>query len=269
MKKSHQYLKRSSAKSSLWAGVIFVASCLSCQTPSGNKTKAVKETLNAQQSYTSKTLEVHPVTDQVYQHLSFLQTQSFGNVPCNGMVVIDGKEAVLFDTPTTEQAAVELIDWVEQSLGGKVKAVIATHFHEDCLGGLAAFQQRGIPAYASHETIALAKANQAAVPDHGFDEELVMEVGSEQVLVLYPGRGHTYDNVVGYFPKAEALFGGCLIKEMGAGKGNLADADIVAWPLTVTQLKAKFPGVKHVIPGHGKVGGPELLDYTVRLFEQK
>ncbi|WP_229733782.1 subclass B1 metallo-beta-lactamase [Pontibacter amylolyticus] len=214
-------------------------------------------------------MEVHKIADQVYQHLSFLETQSFGKVPCNGMVVIDQQEAIIFDTPTTDQASLELIHWVEQKLGCQVKAVVATHFHEDCLGGLQAFQQHGIPTYASHRTIALAKANQSAVPENGFDQELTFEIGSEKVQVLYPGKGHTHDNVVGYFPKADAMFGGCLIKEMGAGKGNLADADTVAWPKTVAELKAAYPHVKHVIPGHGKVGGSEILDYTMRLFEQK
>lgn len=244
---------------------------LSCQSSPGHQQAKTKTALDEQPhlSYTSNTLEVHKVAEQVYQHLSFLETRSFGKVPCNGMVIIDGDEAIIFDTPTTDQTSRELINWVEQNLGCKVKAVVATHFHEDCLGGLQAFQQRGIPTYASHKTIALAKANQTAVPENGFDKELTFEVGNEKVLVLYPGKGHTHDNVVGYFPKAEALFGGCLIKELGAGKGNLADADTIAWPQTVANLKAAYPRVKHIIPGHGKVGGPELLDYTIHLFEQK
>lgn len=263
-----------SVKISLLASLILTFGISSCK-PSHNleqKTGTEKgAVLNEQlhQSHTSEMLEVHKIDDQVYQHLSFLETRSFGKVPCNGMVVIDQQEAIIFDTPTTDQASLELIDWVEKSLGCKVKAVVATHFHEDCLGGLQAFRQRGIPTYASQRTIALAKANRTAVPDNGFDKEMTIEIGNEKVQVLYPGKGHTHDNVIGYFPKAEAMFGGCLIKELGAGKGNLADADTVAWPKTVAALKAAYPQVKHVIPGHGKAGGSELLDYTMRLFEQK
>lgn len=263
---------RERIKISLLAGLLLSFGMLSCQRPDSPERKTEDEKVatfptKKQQSYTSQTLEVHKIAEQVYQHLSFLETQSFGKVPCNGMVVIDQQEAIIFDTPTTDQASLELIDWVEKSLGCKVKAVVATHFHEDCLGGLQAFQQRGVHTYASHRTIALAKANHTAVPAYSFDTELYLEVGNEKVQVLYPGKGHTHDNVVGYFPKAEAMFGGCLIKELGAGKGNLADADTVAWSQTVAELKASYPRVKYVIPGHGKVGGPELLDYTIRLFE--
>ncbi|MBF8962910.1 subclass B1 metallo-beta-lactamase [Pontibacter sp. FD36] len=255
--------------------MLLLISLLSCQSPKSTDERAAAEKINSgiaasdSQSYTSETLEVQKIADQVYQHLSFLETQSFGKVPCNGMVVIDQQEAIIFDTPPTDQASLELIDWVEQTMGCKVKAVVATHFHDDCLGGLRAFEQRGIPSYASHRTIALAKTHDTAVPKHEFEEELTLQVGDEKVLVIYPGNGHTHDNVVGYFPKAETMFGGCLIKEQGAGKGNLADADTVAWPQTVAKLKVSFPQVKHVIPGHGKAGGQQLFDYTIRLFEQK
>jgi len=63
------------------------------------------------------------------------------------------------------------------------------------------------------------------------------------------------------------LFGGCLVKEVGAGKGNLEEANPTAWPESVRNVKAKYPDVKMVVPGHGAWGGIELLDYTINLFE--
>ena len=216
--------------------------------------------------YQSETLEIQKITDHVYQHISFLDTESFGKVPCNGMIVFDEGEAIIFDTPTDDATARELIDWVENNLKGKVTAVIPTHFHIDCLGGLDAFHQRGISSYASNKTIALAKANQAFVPHNGFDSLLELKVGDEPVVAAFTGEGHTRDNIVGYVPGEKVLFGGCLVKEVGAGKGNLEDANVQEWPLTMDTLKNKYPDVKIVIPGHGKPGGTELLDYTATLF---
>ena len=216
--------------------------------------------------YQSETLEIQKITDHVYQHISFLNTESFGKVPCNGMIVFDKGEALIFDTPTNDATAVELIDWVENSLQGKVTAVVPTHFHIDCLGGLDAFHQRDIPSYASNNTVALAKANQASVPQNGFDSLLELKVRDEPVIVAFVGEGHTRDNVVGYVTGEKVLFGGCLVKEVGAGKGNLEDANVQEWPLTMDTLKNKYPDVKIVIPGHGKPGGTELLDYTATLF---
>lgn len=218
-------------------------------------------------SYQSETLEIHKITDQVYQHTSFLQTESFGRVPCNGMIIFHQNEAIIFDTPTDNNTSLELIDWVENHLHGKIKAIIPTHFHADCLAGLDGFHNHGVPSFAHSLTIELAEKNGSSLPQNGFEEVLELKVGDELVLVEFVGEGHTRDNVVGYYPGAKALFGGCLIKETGAGKGYLEDANVSAWPVTVAKLKSKYPDIKIVIPGHGKPGGVELLDYTTALFE--
>jgi metallo-beta-lactamase class B len=57
-----------------------------------------------------------------------------------------------------------------------------------------------------------------------------------------------------------------LIKAVGAGKGNLEDANVAVWSETVGKLKRTYPEAKIVIPGHGKTGGTELFDYTIKLF---
>lgn len=64
------------------------------------------------------------------------------------------------------------------------------------------------------------------------------------------------------------MFGGCLVKTMNAGKGNLADANTASWSATVEQVKRAYPDVRFVIPGHGATGGVELLDFTARLFQE-
>lgn len=70
-----------------------------------------------------------------------------------------------------------------------------------------------------------------------------------------------------YIPDEHVLFGGCLIKSMGASKGYLGDAVVSEWSATVANIKKAYPDVKIVVPGHGAVGGSELLVYTTSLFE--
>lgn len=217
----------------------------------------------------TENLVVEKIAANTYRHLSYLNTNDFGKVGCNGMIVTDGKEAIIFDTPTDSATSNILINWVETELGCKVKAIIATHFHDDCLAGLPAFHQHGIPSYANNMTIALAQKRGAPLPLHGFELTKELTVGKEQVFLAYFGEGHTKDNIVGYFPADEVMFGGCLIKELGAGKGNLEDANTNNWPQTVKKLKANYPATKIVVPGHGKPGDLALLDYTIQLFEKK
>jgi metallo-beta-lactamase class B len=225
--------------------------------------------LDPQQVYASKDLILTQVAANSFKHTSFKQTNDFGNVPCNGLVVRNGNEVVVFDTPTDNKSSEELINWIRDSLHCKVRAVIPTHFHDDCLGGLRAFHDRAIPSYANIRTIKLARANQLTVPLNSFRDSLRLKVGSEHIVVKFPGEGHTRDNVVGYFPADRVIFGGCLVKELNASKGYLGDANLATWSATVEQVKSEFPNVSIVVPGHGEHGSIDLLDYTIRLFKVK
>lgn len=219
--------------------------------------------------YTSPTLMITQLAENSFQHTSFLQTNDFGNVPCNGLLVRNNNEVIIFDTPTNDTNTAELIKWINETLHCKIHAIIPTHFHNDCLGGLSAFHKKNIPSYANYKTIELAKKNKYVVPQNGFKDSLVLKVGSESVVVKFLGEGHTRDNVVGYFPADKVMFGGCLVKELDAGKGYLGDANVEAWPATVERVKKEYPDVKIIIPGHGEYGDKKLLDYTIKLFKAK
>ena len=227
---------------------------------------AVGYHLSVAQSYASETLRIEQISDRVYQHTSFFDSESFGTVPCNGMIVISEGEAVIFDTPTSGAASAELIDWIEDQHQSSIKAVVPTHFHQDCLAGLDEFHRRQIPSYGYRRTIDLAQQNGVMPPQNSFDESLELPVGNQTVSVAFVGEGHTRDNVVAYFSADKVLFGGCLVKEVGAGKGNLEDANPSAWPATIARLKKRYPKVAIIVPGHGERGGIELLDYTRQLF---
>lgn len=223
----------------------------------------------AQQSnsvYRSETLQIEQLSPHTFVHISYLQTDDFGKVGCNGMVVINGGEAMVFDTPADEAASLELINWLEKERGLRLKGAVATHFHMDCVGGLEEFHVRKIPSYGSTKTIELTKTAGSPIPQNGFEEQLALEVGDISVVTQYFGEGHTSDNVVSYVPEDRVLFGGCMIKEMNAGVGFIGDANVSAWPTSVEQMKSTFSDIQIVIPGHGKIGGQALLDYTIQLF---
>lgn len=219
-----------------------------------------------QKLYTSDRLTITSLSENTFVHTSFLQTDDFGKVACNGLIVRDGNEVAVFDTPTDDPSSQELIRWVQDVLKCKIVAIVPTHFHSDCLGGLAVFHAAGIPSMANEKTIELATQNQMNVPQKGFSGKSSLLVGRKEVHLRFFGEGHTRDNIVAYFPAEQVLFGGCLIKEIGASKGFLGDANVSAWSATVAKLQQAFPQVKHVVPGHGAVGDAKLLDYTRQLF---
>ena len=220
--------------------------------------------------YQSEQLQIERLTQHTFRHVSYYNSNEYGRVACNGMIIANNKEAVIFDTPVEESASLELMQWIEDSIDCQVKAIVPTHFHFDCLGTLGVFHDYGIPSYANHHTIELARrTRQPFIPEFGFHHRLSLAIDTDSVLVEFAGEGHTLDNVVAYFPRDQVLFGGCLIKSIGAGEGNLEDANLDAWPATMKTLLVRYPEVAVVIPGHGKPGGQELLNYTIDLFKKE
>ena len=49
--------------------------------------------------YKSKELIITQITQNTFVHTSYKQTDEFGNVPCNGLIVRKGTETIIFDTP--------------------------------------------------------------------------------------------------------------------------------------------------------------------------
>ena len=116
------------------------------------------------------------LSENTFIHTSFLQTNDFGQVPCNGLVVRNGFQALIFDTPIDNQSAKQLIRLVQDSLHCTIVAVIPTHFHTDCLGGLQAFHEAGILSYANQLTLEFAKKSEVEVPKKGFRNSLTLVV---------------------------------------------------------------------------------------------
>ena len=231
-----------------------------------NCTSQKSSSFESKELHKSKDLVITQIAENAFQHTSFKQTDEFGYVPCNGLIVRNNSEVIVFDTPTNDKSAEELIKWIKETLHCKINAIIPTHFHDDCLGGLKAFHENNVPSYAYFKTIALAKENSLPVPQNSFQDSLILKVGNENITAKFFGEGHTKDNVIGYFPSENVMFGGCLIKTLGASKGYLGDANVADWSNTVEKIKKAYPKVKVVVPGHGNYGNSKLLDYTSKLF---
>ena len=226
-----------------------------------------KKQQDVPQSYKTKTLKIEQLSQHTFVHTSYLK--EYKNYPCNGLIFFNDGEAILFDTPTDNAASKELINWVTKELNCKIKAVVINHYHIDCLGGLKAFHNIGIKSIASNLTVELAKSKGKEVPKIGFEKALEINIGNKKVVNTYFGEAHAKDNIVSYIPSEKVVFGGCEIKAVGANKGSLTDANISEWSNTVTRIKNEYATKATVIvPGHGKSGGIELLDYTIKLFKK-
>lgn len=209
-------------------------------------------------------LKVIQIAENVYQHISYKMIDSYGMVPASGLVVVDGSDAHIIDTPWTIADTENLITWIK-SKGLTLKSSVVTHFHEDASGGIALLNTLQIKTYATtltNKLLALKKRQQSSEEISNNPFALVNGL----VEVFYPGAGHTQDNVVIWLPKEKILFGGCFVKNLQSKNlGYIGNASITDWPKSIQNLLNKYPNIQTVIPGHGKVGDMSLLMHTQQL----
>nr|WP_204376227.1 subclass B1 metallo-beta-lactamase GMB-1 [Citrobacter freundii]QXI66703.1 GMB-1 [Serratia marcescens]QXI66747.1 GMB-1 [Raoultella planticola]QKF95688.1 subclass B1 metallo-beta-lactamase GMB-1 [Citrobacter freundii]QXO83654.1 GMB-1 [Citrobacter freundii]UCK92102.1 GMB-1 [Citrobacter freundii] len=226
--------------------------------------------------------DTYQVTDKFYHDSNVLVAR----MP-DGTVVIAS-------SPFETVGAQLMMDWIKEKWDPKRIVAVNTHFHSDGTGGNEAYKQAGAEIWASDLTWRLhrqsTKKDQQALAD-GFKskpelrdrilkrktvhanrtfkskEGKIFDFGGEKVELIFPGEGHTSDNSVVYLPQRKVLFGGCLIRSAKHDIGYLGDAVVKPWAETVRNVQKLKPEI--VIPGHGPVGGPELLTRTIDLAEKE
>ncbi len=205
---------------------------------------------------------------------------------------------VWVDTPCTEEATGRVYAWLRGTFGEPNVIEINTGFHNDNLGGNGYLIGRGVVCYGSDVTPGLiercwaetvrkvlpyfeGEANREyrdilvrqklAAPNRLYPlaEGLVLKVGAETVEVYFPGATHTVDNVVVYFRGRRLLYGGCMVKALGARTpGFVGDADMAAWPVSVGKLLERYAEARVVVPGHGACGDLGLVRHTIEVCER-
>ena len=214
----------------------------------------------------SKDLELIQLSENAYVHVSWSEFRGFGRVPSNGLVFVNKGKAFLFDTPASDSLTKDLVYWLTGSMQLELVGFVPNHWHSDCMGGLGYLQTQKIKSYANQETIDIAKSKGLPIPDVGFKDSLLLQLGDQLIQCYYLGAAHSLDNIVVWIPSEKILFAGCMVKSMDAKDlGNTADGDLRAYPNTINQLLKKFPNAKIVIPGHGAFGGLELISHTIDL----
>lgn len=228
--------------------------------------------LNAQPErniFINDDIQLTHIIDSVYAHVTWEESETFGRFPSNGLIFIKNGQAIMIDTPFDNEKTKRLTDFLEDSMGVEIKKLIIGHFHDDCLGGLEYIQSKGIESIANRLTIDKCKELELPIPSTSFTDSLVFDFQGELVVCRYFGGGHTIDNITIWFPSKKILFGGCLIKSINSrGLGNLSDAVVKEWDVTVKKIINQYPDIEIVIPGHGAIGNSSLLTHTIELVER-
>jgi metallo-beta-lactamase class B len=225
--------------------------------------------VNYQTIKISDDLELIKLSQNAWVHVSYTVLPQYGRISENGLIFINKSEAFLFDTPWNDSLTKILVSYLKDNMGLRIAGFIPNHWHEDCMGGLGYLQTMGIESYANQKTIDIARERNLPLPSRAFQDSLQLHLGDKIIDCYFLGAAHSLDNIVIWIPSEKILFAGCMVKSLNSPDlGNIADGDIKAYPGTIDRVIAKFKNAKVVIPGHGPVGGFELIQHTRKLLSQ-
>jgi len=210
-------------------------------------------------------VDIAPLVDGLYLVHSYADYQG-QRTESNSLLVASRQCVAMVDTAWSVAQTREVLAWVKATLHQKVKFAVITHAHADRIGGIDALRAANVPTFGDELTPAEARRNGFRSPDHLFRRQLALACGELTLDLFYPGPGHTRDNLAVYVRERKALYGGCFLKSADSTTlGNVADADLRAWPKSLDALEHRFPDAELVIPGHGSTA-PGAIAQTRKLL---
>jgi glyoxylase-like metal-dependent hydrolase (beta-lactamase superfamily II) len=213
------------------------------------------------------TVALSELAPGVWLHTSTRDLDGVGPFPSHGLVVEGPDGLLLVDSAWGEAATADLLAQIRAKWGRAPAAAVFTHAHDDRAGGAGTLHAAGVETWATPGTASRMVADGRPAPSRALDVPLDAEaLAGVSVEVFFPGPAHTPDNVVVWLPDSGVLFGGCMIRPAGSGSlGNLADADLAAWPASAAAVEQRYGAARIVVPSHGAPGDAALLAHTRQL----
>jgi len=145
---------------------------------------------------------------------------------------------------------------------------ISTHFHADRTAGIDYYKQKGIKTYTTKQTDELSKRKGEPRAEYLIFKDTSFHIGQYSFSTFYPGKGHSPDNIVIWFGKEKVLYGGCFIKSTETNNiGNLSDASVDEWVISLQKVIAKFKNPAFVIPGHQGWLSNTAVSHTIQVVK--
>jgi len=209
-----------------------------------------------------------------------------GNVGNSGFIV-GPTGVIVIDTGISYRHGRRMLAAIGRVTAKPVELVVITHAVQEFLFGNAAFEEHGIAILAHGETTALMKARCAhcldnlrpilgdelegtrlVLPQRQVSTSATIEAGGRTLELLYLGWASTPGDLAVFDRTTGTLFAGGLVALNRIPE--IRDSDFEGWIRALETLR-ELP-VKHVVPGHGPVSGPDAIRATadyLRALDEK
>ncbi|MCH2125612.1 MAG: MBL fold metallo-hydrolase [Pirellulaceae bacterium] len=206
-------------------------------------------------------------------------------IGCNQGWVVFRDYVLVIDANFPNQAE-EVIKLIRKHTDKPIRYVFDTHHHGDHADGNGIFTKLGAAAIASErsrigfETIAFEGFEKMKTdkpeeygeldfeyPSVWFPQKIVFEdagEGGQRVELIYFGHGHTVGDAVAWLPKQRILFTGDAC--VNGPFNYMGESNPQSWIAVLNAMHELDPKV--VAPGHGELGGREVVENQRRYFSE-
>ena len=183
----------------------------------------------------------------------------------NSGILVSDSLVLVIDTKMSE-AAEKLHNQVVALAGKRPIIVINTHVHPDHTEGNKFYKDQKIIAGGKYTPEQWKKdAGEVTMPTIWLKDKMDIPMGSDTATLITFGKTiHTASDVMVYLHHRKLLFGGDIILNKQAPV-LMGDADPDAYMEVLTSLPKQY-AIAHVVPGHGPVGGVEIITDFLTFF---
>ena len=212
---------------------------------------------------------VEEVGDGVFAYI-----QPDGSWMINNTGFLVGRDGVsAIDACSTERRTRHLLSAIGRVTAAPVRTLVNTHHHPDHTAGNGLFEGATIVAHdnAREEMRTLGLPHNSGIwsdVDYGdltlalpfltFPDRLTLWTDELRCELLFAGGpAHTTNDVVAWLPEQSVLFAGDLL--FNGGTPFLISGSVLG-AIDVLEGFVRPLGARTIVPGHGPVAGPELVD---------
>ncbi|MBX7107215.1 MAG: MBL fold metallo-hydrolase [Chitinophagales bacterium] len=181
--------------------------------------------------------------------------------------VLIGDSVILVIDTKMKQGAERFSRWVMDRAKGKRIVVVNTHIHKDHTGGNHYYEDAEIVAGDYGNQFWLQNNAREDMPNRWLVDTMHLDVGGEIVTIENIGQAHTFDDVVVYLRDRKTLFtGDVVLNGYHPYLEESVGANVDDYQTAMQHLLNEYD-VKTVVPGHGAIGGAELIAGFQQYFE--
>lgn len=187
----------------------------------------------------------------------------------NSAVFIGDSAIVVVDTKMNAPAQ-ELFEIVQKASknGTKPIIIVNTHLHGDHVKGNYLYKNSRIIAGKIDPNLWIETSGKENLPTEWFQDSLRLFIGGESLLLLNMGRAHTFADVVVYAEQRKILIGGDIVLNKVIPVLNPKSGSRALGYRPALESLVQRMDIQTVLPGHGSIGGKDIIVENINYFKE-